>query len=323
MLAIDPGGGADRVTISPAVSTPAVIEGGGGDDTLLGGSGNDRLDGGPGADTLDGRAGNDVENGGDGDDTFSQGSAANGADILSGGGGFDRAGYGRRTAGLSITLHDAANDGDTGAGEGDNVRSDVEWVSGGSGPDTLIGSPARNRLDGGAGNDFIDGRDGRDTINAGSGADSVGSRDLAGDTIDCGADGDRVRGDARDRFGRDCEVVSVSAPIRVRRVSSRLTGTGVVRLRVRCEVTAFGPCTGRVFVRTARRVRTPAGLRRVRIGSRAFQVDPGTSEQVRVRARRPARRLVRRHRRLVRASVRGGDAAGPARGVRTVFVLRR
>jgi hypothetical protein len=87
--------------------------------------------------------------------------------------------------------------------------------------------------------------------------------------------------------------------------------------------TAFGPCSGRVFVRTARRVRTRLGLRRVRIGSGAFHVDPGTSELVRVRARPAARRLVRRKRRLVRAFVVGGDSAGPAAGVRAMFVLRR
>jgi hypothetical protein len=132
-----------------------------------------------------------------------------------------------------------------------------------------------------------------------------------------------VRADPRDRVATDCEAVGVSAPIRVRPASSRLAGTGTVRLLVSCGVTAFEPCFGRVFVSTARRVHTRRGLRRVRVGSKAFRLDPGTSEEVRVRARASARRLVRRHRRRVVAVVRGGDSAGPAMGVRRAFVLRR
>jgi Ca2+-binding RTX toxin-like protein len=322
-IAIDVGSGADSVTIAAAISTPATINTGGGKDVLGGGSGNDRLEGGPGPDILDGGAGNDTERGGDGNDVFSQGRGPNGADSLSGGGGGgDRVGYGKRAAGLAISLDGAPNDGDTGAGEGDNVGTDVEHVSGGSGFDTIAGSEAKNRLDGGPGGDFIDGRAGVDALNGGSGADRIGSRDLSADKVDCGADGDRVRADSRDHVG-NCEAVAVSAPIRVRRLSSRLTSTGAVRLLVSCGVTAFGPCSGRVFVRTARRLNTRLGLRRVRVGSRAFQVDPGTSEEVRVHVRPAVRRLIRRHRRLVRAFVRGGDSAGPAAGVSTLFVLRR
>jgi hemolysin type calcium-binding protein len=289
---------------------------------LTGGSGDDRLEGGPGADVFDGGAANDVELGGDGSDTFSQGRAPNGADTLSGGGGVDRVGYGKRIGSLAITLDGAPNDGDTAVGEGDNVGTDSEQVTGGSGFDTIVGNEAENRLEGGPGNDFIDGRGSADTLIGGSGADRIGSRDLSVDRVDCGADGDRVRADPRDRVARDCETVRVSAPIRVHPVSRRLAGTGAVRLLVSCDVTAFGPCSGRVFVRTARRVSTRLGLRRVLIGSRAFQLDPGTSEEVRVRVRPTVRRLIRRHRRLVRARVLGGDSAGPAAGVVTTFVLR-
>jgi hypothetical protein len=322
-IAVEVAGGADRVAIDAAISTPATIKGGAGNDVLGGGSGGDLLDGGHGADTLDGKAGNDTEVGGDGNDTFAQPRTPDGADRFSGGSGVDRVGYGRRSAALSITLDGAPNDGDAGASEGDNVGTDVEQVAGGSGPDTIVGSRARNRLEGGPGNDFIDGRGGADVLSGGGGVDRIGSRDLSVDRVECGAGGDRVRADRRDRVGSDCETVGVSAPIHVHPASKRLAGTGTVRLRVSCGVTAFGACTGRVFVRTARRVRTRFGLHRLRIGSRAFQVDPGTSEVVRVRARSFARRLIRRHRRLVRATVRGGDSAGPALGVRTAFVLRR
>ena len=55
----------------------------------------------------------------------------NGADGLQGGGGADDVGYGKRNAGIAVSLDGVANDGE--AGEGDNVGTDVETVSGGSG----------------------------------------------------------------------------------------------------------------------------------------------------------------------------------------------
>ena len=57
---IDAGGGSDTVKLDPAVTTPASLHGGAGDDVLGGGSGNDRLYGGDGADALAGGAGDDV-----------------------------------------------------------------------------------------------------------------------------------------------------------------------------------------------------------------------------------------------------------------------
>jgi Ca2+-binding RTX toxin-like protein len=322
-LTIEVAGGADRVSIDAAISTPATIAGGGGNDALGGGSGDDRLEGDSGADTVDGGAGNDMQLGGDGNDAFPQGRSPNGADTLLGGGGVDRTGYGKRNAGLAISIDGAANDGEVAASERDNVGTDVEEVTGGSGFDTIVGSAARNRIDGGPGNDFVDGRGGVDSLSGDGGADRIGSRDLSTDHVKCGAEGDRVRANAGDDVAGDCEVVRTSAPLRVRPVSSRLAGSGTVRLMVSCDVTAFGPCSGRVLVRTLRRVRTRHGRQRVLIGSRGFQLDPGTSEEVGVRARAAARRLVRRHRRSVRATVRGRDTAGPAAGVTRTFVLRR
>jgi hypothetical protein len=320
-LAIDVAGGADHVSIEAAISTPATITGGGGNDVLRGGSGNDRLEGGPGGDNLDGAAGNDAELGGDGNDTFSQGRSPNGADGLQGGGGVDQAGYGKRSAGVAVSLDGVANDG--AAGEGDNVGTDVEGVSGGTGSDTIVGSPGRNSLDGGPGNDFVDGRAGVDALSGGRGADRIGSRDLSVDRVDCAAEADRVHANPGDRVARDCEVVSLSAPIRVRPARARLAGTGSLTVLVTCDATAFGQCAGRVVVNTARRVLTGQGRHRVRVGSKGFRLDPGTGKEIRVGARPTARRLVRRHRRLVRATVRGGDTAGPAAGVSRTFFLRR
>ena len=288
-ISIDVGGGADRVSLAREISTPALVRGEGGDDVLQGASGADHLEGGPGDDLLAGATGADAENGGEGNDSFSQDRAANGADAISGGSGVDRAGYGRRSAGLGITLDGAPGDGDAGAGEGDNVGADVEQVTAGSGPDTIVGSDAKNRLEGGPGNDFLDGRGDADALVGGSGADIFATRDLSRDALDCGADPDRVRADGGDRVRRDCDLVRTGAPIRLRVISRRLSG-GDVRLRISCGAAAYGPCTGRVVVRTARRLETRFGPRRVRVGSAPFRVDPGTSAEVRVPSRRAAQR---------------------------------
>jgi hypothetical protein len=143
------------------------------------------------------------------------------------------------------------------------------------------------------------------------------------DRVDCGAEGDRVRANVGDRVARDCEVVGLTAPIRLRTVRTRLAGTGSLTMRITCSATAFGQCAGRVVVGTVRRVNTSQGRKRVRVGSTGFRLDPGTSTTIRIRARSVARRLVRRHSRLVRATVLGGDTAGPAAGVSRRFFLRR
>ncbi|NHC13648.1 Calx-beta domain-containing protein [Motilibacter deserti] len=132
------GTGDDTLTVDYAKQTPTTLEGGPGKDTLqvkaatargtvtlLGGDGDDALTGGAGADVLDGGPGTDVEKSGSGDDWFVQGASPNGADDLAGGDGADTVDYsGRLVGSVAVTLDEVANDG--AAGEGDNVRSDVE-----------------------------------------------------------------------------------------------------------------------------------------------------------------------------------------------------
>src|SRR3954447_4939149 len=91
-ITVDLGDGDDRLTSTSALPT-----------TALDGAGNDQVGLGAGADTL---------------------KPGTGADVLSGGAGIDLADYSARTGDLTITLDDHAGDGE--AGEGDNVRSDVE-----------------------------------------------------------------------------------------------------------------------------------------------------------------------------------------------------
>ncbi|MEI2701345.1 MAG: calcium-binding protein [Baekduia sp.] len=121
---------------------------------VIGGSGNDTLNcswyilgaqesvlGGPGDDVVSGGDGNDLLDGGPG------------ADRISGGAGTDRVTYESRTAPVSLTLDDIANDGEP--GEGDSIEADVEELQGGAGNDVLSGNQGADRLDGGPGADTV------------------------------------------------------------------------------------------------------------------------------------------------------------------------
>ena len=103
-----------------------------------------------------------------------------------------------------MTIDGIANDGAT--AEGDNVKTDVENLVGGSAKDSLTGSGGPNEIRAGAGNDAIAGgagdddeygEDGNDTFSQGAAAngadDLFGGADLGGATV-----GDLVDYDQRD-----------------------------------------------------------------------------------------------------------------------------
>ena len=183
-------------------------------DGVLGGRGNDRIIGSPGeedlfADTgddlVEGLGGDDYLEGGRGDDALRGGDGSDelydpaGRDDLSGGGGIDRLSLGddfepvsseRIVRDQSVTLDDVANDG--GAGEGDNVRSDVEDVSTGTGNDTILGNGAINFLSGSDGNDTLTGGAGGDSLAGNRGDDTLNARDGFADRVDCGRGVDRA-----------------------------------------------------------------------------------------------------------------------------------
>ncbi|PIE20237.1 MAG: hypothetical protein CSA66_01100 [Proteobacteria bacterium] len=118
-----------------------------------------------------------------GDDTFDQGSAADCGDELVGGDGTDVATYAGRSNDLTIDIDGKADDGE--ASEGDNIKTDIEKVIGGSGNDTITGSNGDDVIDGGAGDDVLSGGSGNDTflcaatddggdvINGGGGMDTI------------------------------------------------------------------------------------------------------------------------------------------------------
>jgi Ca2+-binding RTX toxin-like protein len=160
----------DTIAVT-GVASPITLTGGEGDDVLSGGDGNDTINGGAGVDTLDGGTGNDTLNGDQGDDKLLGGTGTTGSDTLNGGTGTDVADYSGRSASLTITIDGTANDG--APGEGDNVKTDVENVTGGSGNDALIGGSAANVLSGGPGHDSLDGDAANDVLDGGTGDDDL------------------------------------------------------------------------------------------------------------------------------------------------------
>lgn len=225
---VSTGGGND---VLAAGSNPVSFFAGRGDDTVAGSPGDDDLDGGQGTDSVaggdgddwlsdgDGRAtqfsntpqnnpvaGNDVLDGGPGDDGLT---ADLGADVAIGGPGEDSfGGYDRRETlpadadpatavrspvPVTVSLDDVANDGS--AGEGDNIRADIEEVWGSEGNDALLGSPGRNTLGGMGGDDVLNGGEGADALNGGIGNDTFSAIDGFTDTIDGGKGADSAQVD--------------------------------------------------------------------------------------------------------------------------------
>jgi Ca2+-binding RTX toxin-like protein len=85
-LIINGGNGSDTITVDDAVLVGVQVDGGNGKDVIDGGGGNDTLLGGNGKDSLDGAAGNDLLDGGNGPDALIGGL---GTDTLNGGNGPD------------------------------------------------------------------------------------------------------------------------------------------------------------------------------------------------------------------------------------------
>jgi Tol biopolymer transport system component len=143
--------------------------------TKTGTPGNDTLAGTAGKDVLCGLGGNDRINGGGGNDTILAGPgndtilAGPGNDILNGGSGTDVASYASSATGVRASLTTGFA-----TGEGMDVFSYVENLTGSSANDRLTGSNVPNVLAGLAGEDTLNTRDGRpnDVVNGGAGTDT-------------------------------------------------------------------------------------------------------------------------------------------------------
>lgn len=275
-------GGAGNDRISGAEGAD-FLAGGLGNDTINGDVGNDILDGAEGNDTLNGTAGNDTLRGFTGADVLDGGT---GADTMSGGDDVDTVSYASRTADVTVDTIGTPNDGQR--GENDHVRTDVESVRTGSGDDNI------NILDGAAG------------------------------TATCGGGTDEVRADLDDEIGSGCESggirqSSICAPA-TRTV--RMSGGGVVSLRLRCLINAKGS----VQLRSAGRVKSGKGkARRISLGRKSFTAKKGQRLNVRVKVAKGARSVVKRKKRLrVEAifSVRRDGSKAAMQSKRTTLTLR-
>jgi hypothetical protein len=156
---------------------------------IFGYAGNDRLVerdlnrpseifGGLGNDWMRGAAGNDIFWGGDGHDAMEGGP---GADQFNGGGGFDLVTYESRATRVVVSMNGVADDGTppTAAfvGEHDNVKKDIEALTGGQGNDTLYGNELANRINGAGGNDVVWAGKGNDLLIGGPGNDELHGQD--------------------------------------------------------------------------------------------------------------------------------------------------
>ncbi len=173
-------------------------------ENILGGSGADNLTGSTGRNRIDGALGGDTMNGAGGDDNL-VGTVGDAGDVLIGAGGTDVATYAAATAAATVSLDNGNNDN----GEGDNVQSNIEKVTGSNFGDTIVGSASRNTLNGGCGNDTLsgdpgvavsndtlNGGPGNDTLHGNAGADSMNGGNGPGSTIACGVytDADEIDG---------------------------------------------------------------------------------------------------------------------------------
>jgi len=169
-----PGGGvSDMSAAAGTVDGPQdiVVNGGGGNDTLVGTDGADTLSGFGGDDVLEGRGGPDIMDGGDGIDTVTFANATAGVGAFLSGGGTP---YGDGVGDIYVSVENmvgsafqdflwgnSANNVIRGGGGMDDLygfstsASEVDFLYGGDDIDLLLGGIGLDRLDGEAGEDTV------------------------------------------------------------------------------------------------------------------------------------------------------------------------
>jgi Ca2+-binding RTX toxin-like protein len=180
------GGGTDTVTYASRVGAVTITVGAGANDGFATETDDVTADveiviGGAAADSFTGWLGPQTFFGGPGNNTFYMGLLAStgaGPDMINGEAGEDTVDYGARLEAVTVTMDlNVANDGNAGAGESDNVHSDVERLSCPTAavPCTVTGNALDNHLTGGGGADVLNGGAGDDTfiLAASAGADII------------------------------------------------------------------------------------------------------------------------------------------------------
>jgi Ca2+-binding RTX toxin-like protein len=346
LLSVTGGAGVDTVLGSDGAD---LIQGGEGNDVLSGGGGDDRIAGDRGTDTMNGGAGDDtlVWNNGDGtdvvngdggrDDVEVNGAPAAG-DIFTVQPNCARIKFERPNLvpftldiGSSETMHANGLGGDDTITVGD-VGSYEVTASGGPGSDTLAGGGSSETFLGGSGNDTITPGGGLDVVSANEGDDQVDVRDSTADAARGGDGNDSVVADAADldilegfeTVDRTPVVDRSTRPVTIRGGTVKVRN-GKAAIKVSCPAVSPGNCTGSLARRTARRVKL-AGLKAVlQLGSRRYDIRPGTSRAVRVKLAKGSRRVADSEGRLkVRAIASTGAQGTIARSSkRLTLVLGR
>ena len=190
------------------------IRGGSGNDVLWGNMLDNQLYGGPGNDVLQGFSGDDIMTGAPTATPIAVTTVTTSSSAIS-----------SRTVATRSTADTASTRSSTGAattpwwwtttasptterrGEQDNVDTDVEWITGGWGDDTLTGDAGDDALDGAGGNDTLNGLGGNDRLIGGDDDDV-----LNGSTGDDTLLGNRwgVNGDGADTYNGGTGTDSVS-----------------------------------------------------------------------------------------------------------------
>ncbi|MEX2129695.1 MAG: type I secretion C-terminal target domain-containing protein [Xanthobacteraceae bacterium] len=264
------------------------IEGFGGNDILKGGKGNDSIRGGDGADlvqgeagddmlygdadddTLAGGAGKDKSYGGPGDDTFVVSGTDAENDTFAGDNGVDRilvtgsvvltlAGFNAAASsievwngnGVAIAGTKNANVFDF---SGLNAVTDVPYIDGGKGNDTIIGSNFADELRGGANNDTLNGGGGDDRLVGGAANDMLTGGEGA-DTFLFSESGTKNKDTILDYDFGENDVIDLAAlldakfgPSSVVNDFVRLTVSG---LDILVQIDANGATSGAKFVDVA------------------------------------------------------------------------
>ena len=264
-----------------------------------------------------------IVDGGGGNDTFVllRGTAR---DEVTGGAGRDLVTYADRfmigapgSAGVHVSLDGVANDGDpnidqldsTATGEGDNIGTDVEDLTGTKREDRLVGSAAANVLlgdegvdvlTGGAGEDLILAREPAlagsgtaDVINCGSPSTTKTSTSLFG-VFSAASGVDRLQADLADPKPASCELlvdmaVDEPAPVDIG-PRGRLTGRRLA-VRLVCPRRAQRTCTGELHMAGERAGSRPARFS-IAGGARRTVTLELTARTARALARRGARARV-------------------------------
>jgi Ca2+-binding RTX toxin-like protein len=205
----------------------------------------------------------------------------------------------------------------------------------GESPDTLMGMGGDDYIDGANGNDVIDGGDGNDTIYGGgnddqitggpgldslsgegsgsgffisvAGNDTIDARDGVREQLNCGGGADTAIIDDLDVVPQDpgslCEAVDRGKPAAARPPKIKSSKLSVKSGRVRVSLSCQDACSGKLTLKTTKKVTVASG---------AYKIAAGKSATVRLKLSAKGKRLLRKVAKVrvkLTASPKSGKAA--------------